>query len=183
MRITVKIGVLFALLFMLAKMMFFWSGISGDDLRPIIMINILFILLAIALGLYFHKREETEQSNMLNDIKNAMSAGVPYALLVSIFLYVYYSKIDPGYNEHKIAEQEMAVRKMLDDPQEFKTIKENEEFEILTKEEIFDRMSENARAVYSAGTTTTVSLLAMILLSTLYSILVAIVMKRFIFRY
>ncbi len=182
MRITIKVGLLFAALFIIIKMMFFYIKGTPENLLPMIMINILFVLLSIAIGLYLHKKQETEQSNLMNDIKNGMSAGVPYALIISIFLYLYYAKIDPGYNEHKIAEHKYGMIKNFEDPEQMKAIRQNPKFVNATDEEIQEKMNENAEAVFTAGNTATISVLAMILLSTLYSILVAIVYKRLIFR-
>ncbi len=139
MKPTVKFGLIFAAIWIGFKLILF-STLTGPDrynLQPAILANILCLLLAITLGLYFHKRNATEQSNALGDIKSAMGAGMIYTMIVTVFLYFYYSKIDPEYNQHQRSEAAMQLEKMLNDPEEFKKLKgSNGDFEVMSKDEI-----------------------------------------------
>ena len=45
-----------------------------------------------------------------------MLAGVPYAVLVSVFMFFYYEKINPEFIEHQISESEISLDKQLNDP-------------------------------------------------------------------
>ena len=183
MKVTVKTGLIFALVWIVFKMLFFLTGTLQEQIVPSVMLNILCILLAISIGLYKQKRREVEHTSALHDIKNAMSAGVPYALIVSCFLYFYYSNIDPEFNEHQIADAEMGIEKMLDDSAQFEAIKiTRPEFEVMGKEEIFKELIKGPRAFYKASTTMTVSILALLLLATINSILVTIVYRKIVFR-
>lgn len=183
MRVTVLTGLSFALAWIVLKMVFFWTGLLGTNIVPAVLLNMLFLLLAISFGLYLHKKKETERGNALLDIKNAMSAGVPYLVVVSLFLYFYYSNIDPEFNQHQIAEAYTAVEKRMEDPAMLAEIKaSNEEFEVLSKEEILSQLKENLERNYSASFTLTVSLLGLLLLATINSIFVTIVYRRLIFR-
>ncbi|TNE70298.1 MAG: DUF4199 domain-containing protein [Bacteroidetes bacterium] len=183
MRVTVLSGLTFGLLWIVAKMIFFWTGALGTDLVPLVLLNMLFLLLAISVGLFLHKRREAEPGNALLDIKNAMSAGVPYLIVVSVFLYFYYEKIDPEFNQHQIAEAYTSVEKRLSDPEGFAEIKaSNEAFEVMTKDEILAELKENLERNYSPSFTMTVSLLGLLLLSTINSIFVTIIYRRLIFR-
>ncbi len=183
MRVTVLTGLSFALLWIITKMVFFWTGIFGSDVIPSVLLNMLFLLLAISVGLFLHKRKMQEQGNALLDIKNAMSAGLPYLIVVSVFLYFYYDKIDPEFNQHQIAEAYTNVEKKLGNPDEFAEIKaSNEEFEVMTKEEILSKLKENLERNYSASFTMTVSLLGLLLLATINSIFITIIYRKLIFR-
>lgn len=183
MKVTIKIGILFALIWMIIKMGLFFTGAFAYNVVPAVMINILCLLLAISVGLYKQKRADTEGGNALRDIKNAMSAGVPYAVLVSIFIFFYYSKIDPGFNEHQIAEAEVGIQKMLDNPDDFAEVKKsNAEFEVMTKEDIYDKLIQGPRGFYSPTSTMTVSMLAMLLLTTMNSIFITIVYRKIVFK-
>ncbi|MDP4637874.1 MAG: DUF4199 family protein [Crocinitomicaceae bacterium] len=183
MRITVKTGMITALVWIGIKMLAFATGIVGSNVVPLVMLNILGVLLAISIGLFLHKKKTMEDSNALLDIKNAMSAGVPYVMLVSIFLYFYYAKIDPEFNAHQIAEFETTLQRDLDDPIKFQQIKEsNEDFEVKSKKEIYDTLRSGPRAFYSPGSTMAISMLSLLLLATLNSIFVTIVYRKFIFR-
>ena len=183
MRVTLKTGLIFAGIYMLIKLMFYFTGILGQNILPSVLINILCVLLAVAVGLYQQKRTETEPGSMLQDIKNGMTAGVPYAILVSVFLYFYYETIDPAYNQHQIAEAEALIAKNLDDPKSFAEIKSsNPDFEVMTRDQIYDLMVQSPRAVFKASTTMTITMLALLILGTLNSIFVTIVYRKIVFK-
>ena len=112
-----------------------------------------------------------------------MTAGLPYVVIVSVFLYFYYAKIDPEFNQHQIAEAYTSVEKKMADPDTFLEIKaSNESFEVMSKEEILAQLKENLERNYSPSFTMTVSLLGLLLLATLNSLFVTIVYRRLVFR-
>lgn len=183
MKITVKVGLIFAGIWILVRMIPFFMGNSDVEIGPFVLMNILCVLLAIAIGLYLHKKRTGEESNLLTDIKNGLSAGLPYAVVVSLFLYLYYAKIDPGFNEHKIAEFSAGLKKDMANPVTFQKIKDsNPEFEVKTKQEIYDSIMQGPKSFFNAGSTMVISMLALLLLSTIYSILVSVIFRRLIFR-
>ena len=182
MRATVRIGVSFALLFVTVKMIFFWTGISQYNVVPAVLINILLLLLAVAVGLYVSKRKDNSGS-ALSDIKNGMTSGVPYAILVSVFLYFYYDTIDPGFNAHQIAEAQIGIERILENPIELQGVREsNAEFELLSKEEIYEKLKSGPEGFYNPTATMTVSMLAMLLLTTMYSIFITVIYRKIVFR-
>lgn len=145
MRITVKTGIISAIIWILIKLSFFYFGLFEDSIVPAVMLNILGLLLAIAVGLYLQKRRVKEDTNAMLDLKNAMSAGVPYVLIVSVFIYFYYSKINPDYYQHKIAEQEVAIKKMVNDPVQLKKFQsEHEDAEVMSKEQIEKKLDRKS---------------------------------------
>lgn len=185
MRITVKIGLLFAALWIGLKLILFATvtGPARYDMTFAIMTNIFCLLMAITLGLYLQKRKETEYTNALGDIKNAMSAGVPYTIIISIFLYFYYTKIDPEYNQHQRSEAAMQLEKLLDNPKDLQAMREsNAEFEVMSVDQIRESIVSNQEAMYSAQAVTTISLLGMLILATFNSIFVTIVFRKLVFR-
>jgi hypothetical protein len=113
MRITVKTGIISALCWIGIKMAIYYAGIFERTIVPAVLLNILGLLACIAIGLFLQKRRDTEETNTMIDLKNAMSAGVPYVLMVSIFIYFFYAKINPEYYQHQIAENEIAIEKMV----------------------------------------------------------------------
>ena len=159
------------------------SGEARYNIQPAVLVNIFLLLLAPTVGLFLHKRKETEAPNMLGDIKNALSAAVPYIIIVSLFLFFYYRNIDPEFNRHQIAEVEVSIDKTLSDEEEFQKLKDsNPDFEVWTKDVIRNKLMDNQRAVFSPGSTMTVAMLAMLVLSVVNAIVVSVVMRRMIFR-
>lgn len=199
MKVTVKMGLLFAAIWIAIKMIFFITGITGKEIVPSVLLNILCMLLAISFGLYFQKRKEIqdrfdaqknandgdilEESSMLSDIKNGLKAGVPYAIIVTLFIFFYYDTIDPDFNQHQISEAEMGIQKLLDDPVELDQIRaENEDFEVMTKDEIYNSMIQGPQIFYNAKSTAVVSMLALLMLATLNSIFVTIIYRKVVFK-
>ncbi|MEN9913838.1 MAG: hypothetical protein RL528_572, partial [Bacteroidota bacterium] len=122
--------------------------------------------------------KETE-SNLLNDVKNGMLAGVPYAVIVSVFLYFYYQKIYPAFNEGKMNEISMKLSK----PQTIKEIqRENPEMENKSVEEIKRDILAKTKMVYNPQFTMLVSMLSLLLYATLNSIVITLIFRRIVFR-
>jgi hypothetical protein len=182
MRIAVKTGIITAFCWITIKLVFHYSGLFSETIVPSVLLNILGMLVSIAIGLYLHKLRSTEETNTLLDIKNAMTAGIPYAVIVSIFIYVYYSRINPEYYLHQIAENEIAIEKMVNDPVALAKFKsEQADAEVMTKEEIETKLKKSNRQGAAPGFTATLSMLALTVLATLYSLLVTIIYRRLIF--
>jgi hypothetical protein len=178
MKLPIKVGIAAALLWIVLKMLGLAINFSVDDIKLFVFLNMLLLTSAIAYSLFQVKRKEVE-SNLLNDIKNGMLAGVPYTILISIFLYFYYEKIYPEFNEKKIQEIELRIS----DP---KTIKEiqtsNPAMENKNPEEIKREVLANTKSMYSAKFTMIISLLALMVYSTLNSMVIAIIYRRVVFR-
>jgi len=183
MKTTVRTGLVFALVWILFKMILLWTGAFRYDIVPPVLFNMLCLLLAISVGLYLHKRQEGTKGSALTDIKNGLSAGMPYAIIVSVFIYLYYDKIDPEFNGHQIAEAHQGIMEMLDDPESLEKLREdNAEFEVKTKKEIFESLKQGPANFYNAGSTMTLSLLSMLILGTLNSIFVTVIYRKVVFR-
>lgn len=183
MRITVKTGIISAAIWIGLKMSFFYLGLFEETIVPAVLLNILGLLLAISIGLYLQKRKDTEETNAMYDIKNALAAGFPYVLIVSIFIYLYYAKINPEYYAHQVAENEMAIEKMVNNPVELEKFKKSQpDAEVMTKEEIELKLKESNKKGASAGFTATLSTLALLILATIYSILVTIIYRQILFK-
>jgi hypothetical protein len=183
MKITLKTGILFAFGWMLVKLSLLGMGIASSTFEFSIMTNMLFLILAISVGLYLQKRRDTETGNALRDIKNGMFTGVPYAVLVSIFLFFYYEKINPEFIEHQISESEIALDKELNDPLKFQQLKDsNPDFEVMTKEQIREKIVTNTKGVYSAKSTAIIGLLAMTVYTTINSLLITAIYRKVVFK-
>jgi hypothetical protein len=180
---SVKIGLIFGLAWSILKYISFLIYPMQVSIMPAVMLNILFLLSAIAVSLYITKRKQTEAESFLGDIKNGLKAGIPYTVLVAVFIFIYYNNINPGYNERQIKNAEAKIEEIFNDPKEYKAFKEsNPSFEVMTKEELREQSLKGPVSFYTPGATMTLSLLALLLLSTLYSILVSIVFRRIVFR-
>lgn len=178
MKLPLKVGLLSASTWIFIKLIAFYLSLSLDDLRPFVFINMFILTAAIAIALYLVKRKETE-NNLLNDVKNGMLAGVPYAVIVSVFLYFYYEKIYPYFNERKMNE----ISLKLSNPQTIKEIQcSNPEMENKSFEEIKRDVLAKTKMVYNAQFTMLVSMLSLLLYATLNSIVISVIFRRIVFR-
>ena len=134
---------------------------------------------AIALFMYRKKRTNTEESNILTDIKAGLTVGLPYTLLVSFFLFFYYQDIYPEFNAHKRA----AYERKMDSPAEIAAIRKgNSALENKSDAEIVAMARQNTAMMYDPQFTLSVSLLALLVYGTLNSLLIAVIYRRVVFR-
>jgi hypothetical protein len=183
MNSSVKIGIGLGLAWCVVKYVSFLVSPLHTSILPTVLLNILFLLSTIAISLYQVKRNQSEHSSLLGDIKNGLKAGVPYTLLVSVFIFLYYGTINPGFNDRQIAKTNAKIESTFSDPVAYKELKNsNPSFEVMSREELMEQMKTGPKSFYAPGATMTLSLLAMLLLSTLYSILVAIIYRKVVFR-
>ena len=182
MKITVKTGLLFAAIWIVIKMFFFTTGLTGGDIKVSAMINILCLLLSISVGLYLIKRHATEETSLMTDIKNGMTSGLPYIIVVSIFMYFFYSSINPEYITEQRALKVEQLQERLNDPEQLAMVREsNAKFEVMTEQQIFNDMKDGAYNAISPKFTSIINLLALLMLATLNSIFVAIIYRKVVF--
>ncbi len=182
MKTGLLIGTFASLLWFCTKLAFFGAGFSSDSVNGFVFLNMFLATFAVAFGLYLIKKKGLE-SNILMDIKNAMIPGVSYAVLTSIFIFLYYGKIDKSYNERQLSKTYTQIDKILSDSVQVKKIKiDNPQFMAYSKEQLFCEMKKSPEMFFSAEFTMTLSLLALMVYVTLNSVLIAVVYRRFIFR-
>lgn len=179
MKIYVKIGLAFAFLWILIKLSCFTFNVLLTKLEPFVFMNMLFVTIAISVALYIKKRKLKEYSNLLDDIKTAMIPGVIYTVVVSVFIYFYYQNIYPEFNSDKISEMEIRMqdKKNINDLR-----KSNPEMENKSDEEIKSKVLTSINDYYSAKFTMTITLLALLVYTTLNSIVLSLIFRRVIFK-
>lgn len=184
MKITVKVGVLVAFIFVAIKLIFSFAGWFVGDIIPTVLINMFLLLSSISVGLYLHKKQEGfSLGNAMSDIKAGITTGVSYGIVVVGFIYLFYAYIDPGFIDSMVEEKLVEYKKGLSDPEMLKQVKaSNEAFEILDADQIYAEMESSTRSTISPFSITTISMLGMVLLSTFYSILVMIIFRKVLLR-
>ena len=180
MKVYVKIGLAFAILWILIKLSCFSFKVLLTKLEPFVFLNMLFVTLAVSAVLYIKKRKQREDSNYLDDIKTSMIPGVIYTVVVSVFIYFYYQHIYPEFNTNKISEMEI---RMQDKKNIADLRKSNPEMENKSDEEIKSKVLKSVNDYYSAKFTMTITLLGLLVYTTLNSILLSLIFRRVIFRH
>jgi hypothetical protein len=184
MKITLKTAIICALLWIIVKTAYHLIAPDSVFLTPMILSNIFGLMASVSIGLYLHKRKEGfDQGNALSDIKAAMSAGVPYALIVSVYMFLYYSYINPNFvNQLKKPMIERLMLEISTDQKLNKLKKLNPELETKSKAEIQKMGMENIEAQVNPKGTSILSLLGMTLMATIYSIIIAIIYRKILVK-
>ena len=79
--------------------------------------------------------------------------------------------------------KDFQLKKELDSPGGLERAREqNPEFEILSKEQIYEKLKSGPEGFYKASSTMTLSMLALLLLATLNSIFVTVIYRRVVFK-
>lgn len=183
MKITVKTGLLVGVCWVAIKMLFYWIDVK-DSLVPLTFINMFCLLLSISIGLFLDRKSKNySTTSAMDDMKAGMQAGIPYTIIVVLFISFFYSKIDPSVISEMKNNRLVEYQKILDDPNKLKELKKSkQEFEVMTKEEIYQEMEKSTNSVMSTRAITLVTLLSLVILTTFYSLLVTIIYRKVLFK-
>jgi hypothetical protein len=144
----------------------------------------MFILAIIAITLWYRYRAVSlQESNFLVDFKDAMKHAAIYVVLVSAFIWLYYSAIDSDFLEVRITDQLAAHKEYLSDPANLAELKKtNPMLEELSAEEILNMEEENKRKFLSPLVTATGSLVGLIFLSITYSLFATVLFRKVLLK-
>ena len=180
MKATVRYGLIFAGLYAAVKLGVFAADLQHDTIGVLIvpLSNLLFMLLAIFLGLFSHRKTlKGEETTFVTDFKGAMQSGLVYILGVGAFVVIYYKVIDANFFQDK-ADAWMA---MVEDPDFDWSIME-EQYPQLTREDIVDRERQSTVKM-SLKQYLPMTVMGMLALALFYTILVVILFRRVLSRF
>jgi hypothetical protein len=184
MRPALASAILFAITWALLKMAFYYLDVFQDDIFVPGLLNNLFLLTAIAVGLYYEKkREGFGAGSALSDIKHTMVAGAPYTLLVAVFMYFYYQDINPSFTEIRITERMDGYYNALQREPYVDSLKiQYPEYNVLTNDEIYQELKVATVSAYSPKVILTFSLLGLMILSLTYGIFLTVIFRKILLR-
>jgi hypothetical protein len=178
MKKSINIGIGFAVIWIILKLVAFNFQVFLTDLKPFIFANMLFVTVAISIALYLKKRTQ-ESVILLDDVKTGMASSIIYTVIVSVFIYFYYQSIYPEFNSSKISEMEI----LLEDESKVEELrKSNPDMENISSDEIRSQVLSSIGQYYSAQFTMTISLLGLLIYSTLNSLLISLIFRKVIFK-
>ena len=175
MKKSINIGIGFAVIWIILKLVAFNFQLFLVDLKPFIFANMLFVTLAICIALYIKKRAQAS-ANLLDDVKTGMVSSIIYTVIVSGFIYFYYQSIYPEFNTSK-------MELLLEDESKIEELrKSNPDMENSSSDEIRSQVLSSIGQYYSARFTMTISLLGLLIYSTLNSLLISLIFRKVIFK-
>ena len=180
MKIPVKVGICTAFIWIVIRYGAYALGLfEFGNPKAFVFLNMFLLTSAVSIGLYLVKKNQKGESNLLLDIKTGMTAAMPHTVIISCFLFVFYSYIHPGYNQHQIEE----TRKSLSDKKFLTELrKSNPSLENKTDQELIKEGINQTRQWTSPKFTMIISLLALLMYSTFNSLVIALIYRGVIFR-
>lgn len=94
-------AVLFGLLYIIIRLLFFYYGFGEDNYKYLVSINLLFIVLVIGLTL-FNSYLQGSKPFFPTEMKASMRSVSLYAIFLSLFIFIYYNSIDSGFFNRKL---------------------------------------------------------------------------------
>ena len=184
MKSALKIALFFAFSWIGVKLAFFYLDWFQEDIFVTGLINNFFLLAAIALGLYAEKKKEGfGKGSAFSDIKSAMVAAAPYAVIVSVFMFFYYRDINPNFTERKLTERMDIVYSAMERESYVDSLKlQNRDFNVMSNDEIYVHIRQEMASAYAPSSLLTFSLLGLMVLGMTYSIFVTLIFRKILFR-
>jgi hypothetical protein len=184
MRISIKIGLVFATLWMATKMIAYFLGMGADWYNTSAMLNNFTLLSAIGFGIYFtKKRADFQIVTFLEDVKAGIASGVVYTLIVASFSFMYLDQIDSSYLDVRIQERMTLVEEQLStDSQLAEYKKMNTEAELKSREQIVAEIRETTEGILNPKVQFVFLLMGFLLLSVIYSLIVTVIIRKILLK-
>ena len=184
MKKTYLIGFIFGILWCGVKFLSYllnWD--SWETLSTFVMLNMLFGTFSVIVALLIVNNKQDLDRNLLMDVKSGMSSGLVYTLVVSFFIYMYYDKINPAYNQSQINKRKIELTKHFLATKNVEAYRNNKpEWKSLNKKELLEEDAKAMAHFISPKRTMIFSLSGLLLWTTLNSIVISLIFRRFLFR-
>jgi len=180
MKTPVLIGISTAIIWILIRYLAYALGFfTFGNPKMFVFLNMFLLTSAVSIGLFIIKKNQQEDTNLLLDIKTGMTAAMPHTVIVSCFLFLFYSYIQPEYNQHQI---EQTRKSLMDKTFLSELRKSNPALENKTDQELLNEGVNQTRQWTSPKFTMIVSLLALLMYSTFNSIIIALIYRGVVFK-
>lgn len=178
MKSPLSVALFCALTYVIIKLVVFNLGKSVDLFVPLILVNILLILLAVIFGLRaFKKQQKTPEYNFAEDLKCTMRSASVYTIIISVFVFIYYSAIDKNFTEQIIERQFADVT-----PEDYEKIKKRDPDMTRGKNlDDYKKLKRDEMKLFTSPfITMTMTLVGLMMIGFFYSLLVTIAWPKFL---
>ena len=180
MKTPIITGLIAALVWIAIK----WGGyafgfFSNGAVQPYVFTNMFLLTASVSIGLYLIKKNAKQKSNLLLDIKTGMTAAMPYTVIVSGFIFIFYTYINPEFNQKQLER----TRISLQDKKVLTSLRNsNPTLENKTDQELLKEGMKQTRQIISPQFTMLVSLLGLLVYGTMNSLVISLIYRSLIFR-
>lgn len=120
---------------------------------------------------------EKRHSNLVV-AKDGMKAGAKYAVSIALAIFMYYQFLDPGFGQSKLDETIALNKAYILEQGGFEELQKNDPtIKDLSEDEYLQKQREFGEVMYKPFTQASASLLALVILSVIYSLIVALLFK------
>jgi hypothetical protein len=183
-KTSVKIGLFFALIWIIISLVLYLSGISRDAFKVGILLNIFLLMSSIAVGLFLSKKEKKfEKGTFLDDFKTAMQSGIIYALIISGFTYLYHSQIDVSIRQDLIDAQIEALHRNVPDSETFIELKDNDPtWRDKSYDDYIELMEDQAHSMISPTSVFIAHLMGLTFFTFFFSFFITLIIRKVVLR-
>ncbi len=184
MRTSVKAGVVFSLIWIIAVLTAFLAGYSVDLFIILELFSLFTLLGAIFTGLFLTKKENGyEKVNALEDFKVAMQSGLIYTIIITAFVYIYHNNIDPSVKETFTQERIAKLHEQYPTKETYLELQANDpKWETFSYDDFIENQEDQIATFVGSFFTTLVHLMVHFMFSLFYSFFVMIVLRKVILR-
>lgn len=176
MKFPIKMGLIASGIYILLELILLLSGINQD--RNVILLalgaNSLILLIGVALSILINfNRNRKGGLSMIVDLKMGITTAAVYSIIVSSFLLLYFSVLDPSYPEMRKEQiiSGLQEKEAVDDLKE-KMEESPENFSGKSADDIQEMNYNNVEHMLSPSTVFPLSLFSLLLLGMIYSFFV-----------
>ena len=180
MKIPIITGLIAALVWIAIK----WGGyafgfFNNGFIQPYVFANMFLLTASVSIGLYLIKKNAKQKSNLLLDIKTGMTAAMPYTVVVSGFIFIFYTYINPEFNQNQLEQTKIKLQNKY-----YLTSLRNSNptLENKTDQELLKEGMKQARQMTSPQFHMLLCLLASLVYGTMNSLVISLIYRSLIFR-
>lgn len=172
---AIKMGIIWSIIYIIIELTLIAFNLHREPISRFIGFgsNTLCLLLAIGVSIVKNFKKFKHQGlSLVSDLKTGIKTGIVYALIISSFLFSYYKWIDPGYQE-SVKQQFHTFAESQKFEEEANDAKKNDHgLASLSEKDLRDNAQINIDQMLSIKTVFPMSLMALLMLSILYSFLI-----------
>ncbi|MCB9223043.1 MAG: DUF4199 family protein [Crocinitomicaceae bacterium] len=184
MKTSVKIGLFFALIWIIITMILYLAGISKLSFRAMVLVNIFFLMASVSVGLFLTKRESKfDKGFFLEDFKTSMQSGIVYSLIISSFVYLYHAKIDQSIRQDLIDAQIEAIHTNVPDSETYAEMQAKDPtWKDKGYDDYIELMEDQATSMISASSVFIAHLMGLTFFSFFFAFFTTVIMRFIVLR-
>ena len=185
MNSSVKLGIGFALIWMIVKMTMHLMSI--DD-KTLYYISIALILLLIPLGIFLGIRNSQKRGNTIffDDLKEGMKPAAIMVILISVFTFIYYKEMGSSTIEAWKTERNNREIERIEAAggwDKFVEKNDNQQMKEISYDDYVDKFRDNGELVFAPSSVAVIGLMGWTLVSLFYAFLLTLFYRKILVKF